>query len=1155
MKKQHHPRSTSRDLLGGLLLAPFARGAAVMAALALLAVPGLRAQTTQYATGSGGFTWDNGTTAKWGSSSGGPYDQVWTSGNDAVFEGTAGTVSIAAAAATAHNLTFNTTGYTIAANTLTLNGDTPTITLGTGKTATISSTFAGADRTLTGGGTLTFSGTYPGVTYVTNSTLKLSGSGSTSTTITVNNGGLLTFESAYFNMLASCTNSVVVNSGGVVNSGSGATPGAQRLNNPVLAGGTLRGTGGFGTSWGAFGLTGTLSVTADSSILNGSGTNNLIAPPNSSQTLIVNVSSGATLTCNLPFQDFGTGKIYTITKSGPGTALFTVASTYTGATTVSDGTLRVNGSLASGSAVTVNGTGTLSGTGTVYGTVTVASGGTLAPGGTSIGTLTMGKTLTLQAGGTSAFRINKSGSVKTSDLATGMSGVTYGGTLQVTATGDALASGDKFILFTKTSGSYSGSFSTLSLPTLTGDLLWDTSGLLVDGSITVAAPALTATPTFSPDPGGYIGAQTVTLSCTTPSATIYYTTDNTTPTSGSPSGSSGLTVDVPVDTSMTIQAFASLSGYTDSAVASATYYARSGAVWTNPAGGSWVSAANWLQGAIGQGSGITADFSTLTLPANAVITLDSSPVIGNLVFGDAGNARTWTVNAGYPVGTLVLAGTSTPVITVNNQTTTINAGLVGAERIKDGAGTLVLNGAYPGMTYVNGGTLKLTSGGAASTTITVNNGGLLTFGYQCWRELEGCTTSAIVNAGGVVDSGGSDTGAESLNNVTLAGGTLRGTGGYFDSWGAFSLFGTLSVTADSTIANGGGSNNFISPGNSSRTLTINVSSGATLTNNLPFKDLSSANTYSITKTGPGTAIFNAASTYTGTTTVNAGALLVNGNHSGTGAVTVASDASLGGTGALGGNVSYASGALALFTNPSLPLDITGTLTLSDNVVHLALAESLAAGTYRLVNFNPIGSTGTFASTPVIDSGVLTTGATATVVTNAETGAVDLTLTGSGIVVGAGYASWATSQGLTGTSGDGSGTDPDFDADPNKDGIQNGLAWILGADALGNPAANLLKLPAVTRNETGALVLTFDRLASSATTVPLVVQYGDDLGTTPWTPFAVGTEAGTTADVNGISIAVALGAGSTTDYDRITVTIPATYMTAHPETFARLMATE
>ena len=158
-----------------------------------------------------------------------------------------------------------------------------------------------------------------------------------------------------------------------------------------------------------------------------------------------------------------------------------------------------------------------------------------------------------------------------------------------------------------------------------------------------------------------------------------------------------------------------------------------------------------------------------------------------------------------------------------------------------------------------------------------------------------------------------------------------------------------------------------------------------------------------------------------------------------------------------------------------------------------------------------------------------------------------------VIAGAGYGAWATLQGLTGTSGDGSNVDPAFTADPNMDGIQNGMAWILGADALGNPAANRLKLPAVSWDGTGALILTFERLNASAANAALVVQYGDNLGATPWTNFTVGTSAGTTTDGN-ISIAVALGGGTTSDYDKVTVTIPATYMAAHSKTFARLMAT-
>ena len=80
------------------------------------------------------------------------------------------------------------------------------------------------------------------------------------------------------------------------------------------------------------------------------------------------------------------------------------------------------------------------------------------------------------------------------------------------------------------------------------------------------------TPTFSPAGGTYTEAQNVTISCATSGATIYYTTDGTTPTTNSDVYSSA----IPVSVTTTIKAIAVASGYNNSEVATATYTINSG---------------------------------------------------------------------------------------------------------------------------------------------------------------------------------------------------------------------------------------------------------------------------------------------------------------------------------------------------------------------------------------------------------------------------------------------------------------------------------------------------------------------------------------------------------------------------------------------------
>ncbi len=76
-----------------------------------------------------------------------------------------------------------------------------------------------------------------------------------------------------------------------------------------------------------------------------------------------------------------------------------------------------------------------------------------------------------------------------------------------------------------------------------------------------------ATPTFSPEAGTYTEAQNVTISCATEGATIYYTTDGTTPDTLSTVYSTPISI----TTTTTVKAIAMKDGLDNSEIATATY--------------------------------------------------------------------------------------------------------------------------------------------------------------------------------------------------------------------------------------------------------------------------------------------------------------------------------------------------------------------------------------------------------------------------------------------------------------------------------------------------------------------------------------------------------------------------------------------------------
>jgi hypothetical protein len=94
-----------------------------------------------------------------------------------------------------------------------------------------------------------------------------------------------------------------------------------------------------------------------------------------------------------------------------------------------------------------------------------------------------------------------------------------------------------------------------------------TNSSVASATYTIIATLTAATPTFSPRASSYPGTQTVSISDSSPSPTIYYTIDGTTPTTSSTVYSTPLSV----ASTTTVKAIATSSGYTNSAVGAATY--------------------------------------------------------------------------------------------------------------------------------------------------------------------------------------------------------------------------------------------------------------------------------------------------------------------------------------------------------------------------------------------------------------------------------------------------------------------------------------------------------------------------------------------------------------------------------------------------------
>jgi hypothetical protein len=163
----------------------------------------------------------------------------------------------------------------------------------------------------------------------------------------------------------------------------------------------------------------------------------------------------------------------------------------------------------------------------------------------------------------------------------------------------------------------------------------DSPSMVASAIYTISLP-VAATPSFSPAAGTYTSVQTVTVNDTTAAATIFYTTDGSTPTTSS----TQYTAPISVGSSETLEAIAVASGYTNSAVGTAAYT-------INPPAGGFALAASPSSATVTAGQ--SAQFTLTVTPQNGFAQAVALSCSG-LPEGDSCSFAPATVTpAGVPV--------------------------------------------------------------------------------------------------------------------------------------------------------------------------------------------------------------------------------------------------------------------------------------------------------------------------------------------------------------------------------------------------------------------------------------------------------------------------------------------------------------------------
>jgi autotransporter-associated beta strand protein len=317
-----------------------------------------------------------------------------------------------------------------------------------------------------------------------------------------------------------------------------------------------------------------------------------------------------------------------------------------------------------------------------------------------------------------------------------------------------------------------------------------------------------------------------------------------------------------------------------------------------------VAGSDWAMNSTGASDGpilAYTSYQTATDPSLWGAT-DNVSLSGN----PASAVATMTINS------LRVAGAATVQIASGNTLTLASGGLLvtgtGAVTIAPQSGSATLVGRPSGDLVVH----QYSSSDLTISATIANNGGATALaksgpGRLVLTGANTYTGVTYVNQGILSISANNNLGDEAAGTgITFAGGTLQ-------------------ATATFALESGGGVKRNIGMGETARS-TIEVTGANTLT----IPGVISGRGW-LTKTGTGTLVLTGANTYVGDTTVNAGALLVNGSLASGTFLTVASGGTLGGTGTVGSSVTVQPGGTLSPGTSIGTLSVGGNLVLAGSV--------------------------------------------------------------------------------------------------------------------------------------------------------------------------------------------------------------------------------